>query len=42
MLNIMENFSLDHFGHNSTESLHIMIEAKKLAYADLMQYIGVS
>ena len=40
MLNIMENFPLDHFGHNSAESLHIMIEAKILAYADLMQYVG--
>jgi gamma-glutamyltranspeptidase/glutathione hydrolase len=40
MLNIMENFSFEELGHNSAESLHIMIEAKKLAYADLMKYVG--
>ena len=34
MLNIMERYSLGEWGHNSTESLHTMIEAKKLAYAD--------
>ena len=28
------------FGLNSTRTLHTMIEAKKLAYADLVRYIG--
>ena len=40
MLNLMENFPLAEYGRNSTRSLHVMIEAKKLAYADLRQYIA--
>jgi gamma-glutamyltranspeptidase / glutathione hydrolase len=42
MLNIMETFPLGQkdFGFGSTKALHAMIEAKKLAYADLAKYIG--
>lgn len=40
MLNIMEQFPLQDYGHNSVKALHVMIEAKKLAYADLLKYIG--
>jgi gamma-glutamyltranspeptidase / glutathione hydrolase len=40
MLNIMEQFSLAHFGHNSTDALHAIIEAKKLAYADMYRYVA--
>jgi gamma-glutamyltranspeptidase/glutathione hydrolase len=42
MLNIMETFPLGakDYGFGSTKSLHAMIEAKKLAYADLVKYIG--
>jgi gamma-glutamyltranspeptidase / glutathione hydrolase len=40
MLNIMENYPLGNYGLNSTRALHVMIEAKKLAYADLARYIG--
>ncbi len=40
MLNLMSQFPLAHMGHNSADALHIMIEAKKLAYADLRRYIG--
>jgi len=40
VLNIMERFSLAHFGHNSTDALHAMIEAKKLAYADMYRYVA--
>jgi gamma-glutamyltranspeptidase/glutathione hydrolase len=40
MLNIMETFPLDKSGLNSAATLHAMIEAKKLAYADLIRYIG--
>jgi gamma-glutamyltranspeptidase / glutathione hydrolase len=40
MLNIMERFPLKEYGHNSAEALHTMIEAKKLAYADLLEYVG--
>ena len=38
MLNIMERFPLGQYGHNSTRALHLMIEAKKLAYADMLRY----
>jgi gamma-glutamyltranspeptidase/glutathione hydrolase len=40
MLNTMERFSLAQFGHNSTDALHAMIEAKKLAYADMYRYVA--
>src|SRR5271154_748378 len=40
MLNIMEQFNLTQFGLNSTRALHVQIEAKKLAYADVIRYIG--
>jgi gamma-glutamyltranspeptidase/glutathione hydrolase len=40
MMNIMETFPLAQFGFGSTKTLHAMIEAKKLAYADLAKYIG--
>ena len=40
MLNIMSHFPLAQYGHNSVDALHVMIEAKKLAYADLLRYIG--
>ena len=42
MLNIMETFPLGQkdWGFGSAKALHAMIEAKKLAYADLAKYIG--
>jgi gamma-glutamyltranspeptidase/glutathione hydrolase len=40
MLNIMENFPLASYGHNSPDALQVMIEAKKLAYADMIHYVG--
>lgn len=42
MLNIMETFPLGQkdYGFGSTKALHAMIEAKKLAYSDLLRYIG--
>ena len=42
MMNIMETFPLGQkdWGFGSTKALHVMIEAKKLAYADLAKYIG--
>jgi gamma-glutamyltranspeptidase / glutathione hydrolase len=40
MLNIMENFPLADYGQNSAAALHVMIEAKKLAYADMVHYVG--
>ena len=42
MLNIMETLPLGQkdWGFGSTNALHAMIEAKKLAYSDLLKYIG--
>jgi len=39
MLNLMENFPLSNLGQNSLGALHVMIEAKKLAYADVLRYV---
>ncbi len=40
MLNIMERFPLAAMGHNTTRALHHMIEAKKLAYADMQRHVA--
>lgn len=40
MLNIMQAFPLAQYGHNSADALHVMIEAKKLAYADMHRYVA--
>jgi gamma-glutamyltranspeptidase/glutathione hydrolase len=40
MLNLMERFPLGEYGPQSARALHVMIEAKKLAYADLLRYVG--
>ena len=40
MLNLMERFPLAEYGHNSARALHVMIEAKKLAYADMLRYVA--
>ena len=40
MLNILENVALQKYGHNSVASLHNMIEAKKLAYADMEKHVA--
>ncbi len=40
MLNLMEQFPLGEYGFHSAEALHAMIEAKKLAYADMLLYVG--
>jgi len=39
MLNLMENFPLGEYGPLSVNALHVMIEAKKLAYADMLRYV---
>jgi gamma-glutamyltranspeptidase/glutathione hydrolase len=31
---------MSEYGHNSIDALHVMIEAKKLAYADMYKYVG--
>ena len=40
MLRILEPYDLAKMGHNSPEYLHHLIEAKKLAYADLDRFVG--
>ena len=40
MLNILEGYDLKSLGHNSAECLHLMVEAKKLAFADRDAYIA--
>jgi gamma-glutamyltranspeptidase/glutathione hydrolase len=40
MLNMMERYPLDRYGPASPEALHVKIEAQKLAYQDLAQYMA--
>jgi len=40
MLRILEPFDLKAMGHNTAPYLHHLIEAKKLAYADLDRFVG--
>lgn len=40
MLRLLEPYDLESMGHNSAAYLHHLIEAKKLAYADLEQFVG--
>ncbi len=40
MLRILEPYDLKGMGHNSAIYLHHLIEAKKLAFADLAHYVG--
>jgi gamma-glutamyltranspeptidase/glutathione hydrolase len=38
MLNLLEPFDLRKLGHNSAETLHLLLEAKKLAFADRAKF----
>ena len=40
MLDIMEQFPLREYGLHSPDAMHVMIEAKKLAYADMLRWVG--
>jgi len=40
MLRLLEPYDLKAMGHNSVAYLHHLIEAKKLAYADIEHYVG--
>ncbi len=40
MLNIMERFPLKEWGRENANTVHVEIEAKKLAYADMLHYVG--
>lgn len=39
-LNILDGFDLEQFGHNSSDYLHVLIEALKLTFSDREHYIG--
>jgi len=38
MLNLLEGYDLKALGYNSPEALHLMIEAKKLAFEDRAKF----
>jgi gamma-glutamyltranspeptidase len=38
-LNIIENFDLPRLGHHSPDYVHLLVEAKKLAFADRDRYV---
>ena len=40
ILNILKNFDMSDFKQNSPESIHLMAEAMKLAYADRSKHLG--
>ena len=40
MLNILEGFPIGGYGRGTADSLHTLIEAKKLAYADMQRHVG--
>ncbi len=40
MLNLMEQYPLAQYGLHSPRAMHTMIEAKKLAYADMLRYVS--
>lgn len=40
MLRLVEPYDLRAMGHNSAPYLHLLIEAKKLAFADAARYVG--
>jgi gamma-glutamyltranspeptidase/glutathione hydrolase len=40
MLNLMERYPIAEYGLTSAKALHVMIEAKKLAYADMLRYVA--
>ncbi|MDQ7801392.1 MAG: gamma-glutamyltransferase [Armatimonadota bacterium] len=40
MLNILEEFELSRLGWGSPDTVHLMVEAKKVAFADRLGYVG--
>ena len=40
LLNILEGFDLPSMGHNTPESISLMVEAEKIVYADRAEYLG--
>lgn len=42
ILNILEGYPIGFLGHNSADTIHLMAEAMKRAYADRSEYLGDS
>jgi gamma-glutamyltranspeptidase/glutathione hydrolase len=40
ILNILEGYPISEYGHNSAQTIHLMAEAMKRAYADRSMYLG--
>ncbi len=40
ILNAVEEFPIDEYGHNQTRSMQVIIEASRRAYADRSQFLG--
>jgi gamma-glutamyltranspeptidase / glutathione hydrolase len=40
MLQLMDGFPLAEWGYRAPDTLHVLIEAKKLAYADMIAHVG--
>jgi gamma-glutamyltranspeptidase/glutathione hydrolase len=40
MLNILEGFDVKSLGHNSADYLHLLVEAKRIAFADRAAYLA--
>jgi gamma-glutamyltranspeptidase/glutathione hydrolase len=40
LLNILEDYPIAFLGHNTANTIHVMVEAMKLAYADRSHYLG--
>lgn len=40
ILNLLESYPLRELGHNSAQTIHLMAESMKLAYADRSKYLG--
>jgi gamma-glutamyltranspeptidase/glutathione hydrolase len=42
LLNMLENYPLAEYGHNSAQTIHVMSESMRRAYADRATYLGDS
>jgi gamma-glutamyltranspeptidase/glutathione hydrolase len=40
MLNVLEGYDIRSMGHNSAEHLHVLVEAKRIAFADRSAYLA--
>ncbi|PMG46529.1 gamma-glutamyltransferase [Shewanella sp. 10N.286.52.B9] len=40
MLNVLEHYPIEELGHNTAQTLHLMTETMKHAYADRSEYLG--